>query len=135
MKHFVSQFAGLAMFLVIGAAAFAESASPNQQTVTGTVTCASKIAGQYACKKGETLQSCTLECVERGSKYELVVSGNMAYLLEGNTANLDRFAGGKATVTGLVATSGNKMEVESIAKPSKMSPAQPAAVVSISAAK
>lgn len=125
MKRFVYQSISLATSLALGMAAFAESASPNQQVLTGTVSCASRITGQYACKKGETLQSCTLECVERGSKYELVVNRDVAYLLEGNTAALGRFAGGKATVSGLFAADGNRFEFMSVSKPEKLSVARP----------
>lgn len=63
--------------------------------------------------KGQTPFSCTRKCVhEEGREYVLVV-GNDIYVLNGARVELDRFAGGKATITGSV--SDGKLIVESIA--------------------
>jgi len=117
MKRNIGQFVALAMLLAtFSAAAFAESASPSEKKLTGTVTCSARVTGQYACRKGQTLQSCTLDCVQQGFKYELLVSPNVAYQLEGSSAQLEKFAGGKATVTGVVAAGESRVQVQSIAK-------------------
>jgi TATA-box binding protein (TBP) (component of TFIID and TFIIIB) len=122
MKRYVGQFISLAVLLATcGAAALAESVSASEQKLTGTVTCAARITGQYACRKGQTLQSCTLDCVQQGFKYELMVSPNLAYQLEGSSAQLERFAGGKAIVTGIVAPGENRVQVQSIANVAKRS--------------
>jgi len=56
--------------------------------------------------------SCTKECVqEEGASYVLVV-GNRVYALEGDRGELDRFAGGPATIRGRF--SGNAFLVNSV---------------------
>jgi hypothetical protein len=119
MKRSVSLI-GLAMVLAFALSAYAESASGAEQTLTGTVTCTARVSGWYGCKKGETLQSCTLECVRQGFNYELLMSGNVPVRLEGNTSVLDRFAGGKANVTGKVIVGTNRFEVESASNPTRI---------------
>jgi len=53
-------------------------------------------------QKGQTQFSCTLKCVhEEGRNYVLVV-GNDVYVLNGARVELDKFAGGRATITGNV---------------------------------
>ena len=44
--------------------------------------------------------------------------GNQPFLLQGDTNDLDRFAGGKATVNGLM--SGDNIRVGSVSKPGAM---------------
>jgi hypothetical protein len=88
--------------------------SGNSRTMTGTVSCAAKISHQYTCKRYDTLQSCTLSCVQAGSKFALVV-GDTSYLLQGDPKTLERFAGGKATVSGSVMA--DEVQVVSVTKP------------------
>lgn len=122
MKRYVGQLISLAVLLATcSATALAESASTSEQTLTGTVTCAARITRQYVCRKGQTLQSCTLDCAQQGFQYELLVSPNTAYRLDGSTAQLEKFAGGKAAVTGIVAPGENRIQVESIADVAKKS--------------
>jgi hydroxyethylthiazole kinase-like sugar kinase family protein len=59
---------------------------------------------------------CVRACVKAGSDYALVV-GAKVYTLKGNKADIDKFAGEKATVKGKV--SGNVMQATLIAKPKK----------------
>jgi hypothetical protein len=120
MKRFLSEIIGLAMLLTLAGAAWAESATGTEQTLTGTVTCASRISGRYTCHKGQTLMTCTVACVDRGSNYALLVNGNSAFLLEGDTSKLDQYAGGPATVTGQVEAGENIMMVESVTKARKL---------------
>lgn len=82
-----------------------------EQSLAGTVTCTGRITHQYSCQRNQTLQSCTLACVERGSRFVLLV-GEKPYILEGNSRNIGGYAGGKATVTGLV--SDGHIQVRSI---------------------
>jgi len=82
-----------------------------EQSLTGTVTCAARVAHQYTCQRNQTLQTCTLACVERGSEFVLMV-GNQPYILQGNRHALEHYAGGKATVTGTV--TGDRVQVRSV---------------------
>jgi hypothetical protein len=139
MKQYFGKLIGLTMLLALGSPVFAASAGGAGQTLTGTVSCAWKVAGQYSCRRGQTRMTCTLACVQQGSGYELLVNGNTGYLLAGDTSKLGRFAGGPATVTGELAPSGNRIIVESVSKAEKIMPvaleAQPAADAPIASAK
>jgi hypothetical protein len=114
------------MAVVVSSAIFAiaESANvANDQTVPntatqsfiGTVSCSGLFTHRYACGKTQTRQSCTLECVQQGSPFVLVVQ-NTPYLLEGNAHEIEHFAGGKAMVTGLAARGRIRVETISNAK-------------------
>jgi hypothetical protein len=92
----------------------AASNSGSHRTMTGTVSCAAKINHLYTCKRYDTLQSCTLSCVQAGSKFALVV-GDTSYVLQGDPKELERFAGGKATVSGSLMA--DEIEVASVANP------------------
>ena|SRR5713226_273860 len=52
-------------------------------------------------RKAVTPYGCSLKCVADGADYVLVV-GDRVYILEGHKADLDKFAGGRATVAGHV---------------------------------
>jgi hypothetical protein len=70
-------------------------------TLTGTVGC-SLCSGKHSRPKLKiyTNLSCTVHCTRNlGSSYVLVV-GNKTYTLEGDHHQLEKFAGGSATVTG-----------------------------------
>ena len=84
-----------------------------QLTVTGSISCSEKVNRRFNCKRYDTLQSCTLSCVQAGGKFVVLVK-EKPYLLKGADDTLKEFAGGKATVTG-VAT-GNEIEVTSVGK-------------------
>lgn len=88
----------------------AQSQTPGEQSLTGTVTCEGRITHRYTCQRNQTLQTCTLDCVQQGSKFVLLV-GDKPYLLEGNSHALQAYAGGKATLTG-VAVNDRVIEVE-----------------------
>ena len=76
------------------AAAFAQTA---QQTFTGVVS--DNMCGKQHMGKDKSAAQCTRQCVKAGSDYALVV-GDKVYTLKGDKAQIDKFAGEKATVTG-----------------------------------
>ena len=67
-------------------------------------------------RKAVTPFSCTLKCVHDGADYALIV-GDTVYILEGHRPELDKFAGGRATIRGQV--NGNRFTVDSVAKAEK----------------
>src|SRR5437899_8966514 len=67
-------------------------------------------------RKAVTNYGCTRQCVEDGADYALVV-GRTVYILEGHGGELDKFAGGQATIRGRV--NGNKILVDSVAAKQK----------------
>jgi hypothetical protein len=83
------------------------SSSPTPAQSLGSEKTLTGIVSDSYCKgrqlqKGQTQFSCTLKCVhEEGRNYVLVV-GNDVYVLNGPRADLDKFAGGHATITGNV---------------------------------
>src|SRR3954447_26369700 len=81
----------------------------SSQTLTGTVS--DSMCGAKHMMKDATPAKCTRECVKMGSDYALVSAGKV-YTLKGNSAQLDKFAGQSAQVTGKV--SGNTVTVDSI---------------------
>jgi hypothetical protein len=67
-------------------------------------------------RKAATPFSCTLKCVHDGADYALIV-GDTVYILEGHIPELDKFAGGCATIRGQV--NGNRIVVDSVMKAEK----------------
>jgi hypothetical protein len=94
-------------------AGFALSASlvlaQADQTITGTVTDA--MCGKKHMMQGASAAQCTRECVKSGLDYALVV-GDKIYILKGDKAAIDKFAGANVVVKGK--TSGSTVTVESI---------------------
>jgi hypothetical protein len=86
------------------------------QRLSGTVACAAQLSHEYTCRRNETRQSCVIDCVQSGSHYVLLV-GEGSFRLSGARKNLDRYAGGKAIVTGVV--KGGEIEVSSTAEGTK----------------
>jgi hypothetical protein len=95
--------------------AMAQSQTFVQQTLTGTVTCEGRVTHQYTCQRNQTQQTCTLACVERGSHFVLLV-GDKPYLLEGDRRDLEAYAGGAATVTGVAVNDHIEVQAASNAK-------------------
>ena len=93
--------------------------SGTEKTLTG-------IVSDSYCKgrqlfKGQTQFSCTLKCVhEEGRDYVLIV-GNDVYALNGLRAELDKFAGGRATITGQLSDGSLTVESVTVAKKAKPS--------------
>lgn len=69
----------------------------NDKTFTGTVS--DNMCGKQHMMKGKSAAQCTRECVKSGSDYALVV-GDKVYTLKGNKAEIDKYAGEKATIKG-----------------------------------
>jgi len=90
--------------------------SGGQAALTGSVVCAAQLSHQYNCRRNETQQSCAIDCVQSGSHYVLQV-GDEEFSLNGQTKELERYAGGKATVHGSV--TGDHVSVSSVAGASK----------------
>ncbi len=100
VKHLTFVVAIVMLASVCAMAQAAQSQAPAPQNLTGTVTCEGRITQLYTCQRNQTQQTCTLDCVQRGSRFALLV-GNQAYRLEGDSRELEIYAGGKATVTGI----------------------------------
>ena len=84
------------------------------QQLTGTVS--DSICKGHHNRKAATPFGCSIKCVREGASYVLVV-GDAVYALQGSTADLEKFAGGEATVTGHV--NGNSISVDSVTKAQK----------------
>jgi hypothetical protein len=80
------------------------------KTLTGVVS--DSMCGAKHMAKNKTPAECTRECAKAGSDYAVVV-GKEVYVLKGEQAAIDKFAGNRATVKGAV--SGNTVTVQSIA--------------------
>jgi len=91
------------------------AADSKDQTFTGTVS-DTMCGARHTMMPGLSDDQCVRACVKAGSDYALVV-GSKVYTLKGSKADIDKFAGEKATVTGKV--SGNVIQATLIAKPKK----------------
>ena len=108
----------LAILVVVGLAVFPlfGHRSPAQDRSKGTTTTLTGVISDSMCgaqhmAKDKSAAESTRECVKQGSDYALVV-GNKVYILKGNTAALDKYAGQRVTVKGTV--SGNTVNAESV---------------------
>jgi hypothetical protein len=105
----ILRFRIIAAVLVLTATMAAAQASSEQtpqavaerQRLTGAVKCAAQASGHYTCRRNQTLLTCTLACVAQGSSYVLQ-TGNTTYFLVGDERQLEKFAGGKAVLTGQI---------------------------------
>lgn len=92
----------------------------SERTLTGIVS-DSSCKGQHF-RKAQTQFSCTLKCVhEEGRDYVLIV-GSEIYVLDGPRAEIDKFAGGRATITGHL--NGSKLTVDSMTATKKAKPGE-----------
>src|SRR5579863_694793 len=103
---YLRTFSFLAGLLLTAVAALPQSA----QTLSGTVS--DTMCGAKHMMTNVTPAQCTRECVKQGSDYGLV-SGDKVYTLNGDTKQIDKYAGQSVTVTGDV--SGTTVTVRSIA--------------------
>lgn len=90
--------------------------SSGQKTLTGVVS--DSMCRAHHMTNDKSPAECTRMCVKQGLKYALV-AGNKGYTLEGHEAELDKVAGGKATVKSTV--NGETVTVESVAPATKLS--------------
>ena len=85
--------------LILGVAL---SAAQRTQTFTGTVSDA--MCGAHHMMKDATSAECTRACVKQGSDFALVSDGKV-YILKGDKAQIDKFAGEKVVVKGAMSKS------------------------------
>jgi hypothetical protein len=102
----------LKSILLVGILATGAFATDKQQSFTGIVS--DNMCGKQHMAKDKSAAQCTRECVTSGSDYALVV-GDKVYTLTGDKAQIDKFAGEKATVNGTA--KGETITVTSIAAP------------------
>jgi hypothetical protein len=100
MKNFTLVVAVVTLASALAMAQSVEWQTPGVQSLKGTVSCEARVNHLYTCQRNQTQESCTLACVEQGSRFVLLVGGT-PYLLQGDTQELRAFAGGKAIVTGI----------------------------------
>ncbi len=82
-----------------------------EQTLTGTVG-DSKCKGQTLDRKAVTLLSCTHLCTHLEGRDYVLATRDAVYVLNGHRNELDKFGGGRATITGRV--DGNTVLVDSV---------------------
>ncbi|MGA3128093.1 MAG: hypothetical protein ABSD13_15425 [Candidatus Korobacteraceae bacterium] len=111
----------VAIVALASAFAMAQSQASGEGSLTGTVTCEGRITHRYTCQRNQTLQSCTLACVQQGSRFALLV-GDKPYLIEGDSHALEAYAGGKATLTGMVAQ--DRVQVQMVSNTKHNMPGQ-----------
>jgi hypothetical protein len=87
-----------------------DQSAPATQKISGMIT-DSKCGAKHAKGSRKSPAECTRACVRGGAKYTLV-DGDKVYTLEGNEGQLDRVAGERATVEGIV--DGNIIKVASV---------------------
>ena len=97
--------------VLTAASAFAQTAAKpaTAKTLTGVVS--DSMCGAKHMAKDKSAAECTRECVKGGSDYALVVAGKV-YPLKGDKAELDKYAGQRATVKGTL--EGSNVNVQSI---------------------
>jgi hypothetical protein len=118
-----STAAVLALTAVLGTA-WARPTTPSlpaqtsgaEQTLTGTVGDA-KCKGQTLDRKNVTLLSCTHVCTNSEHRDFVLVTRDAVYVLNGHRSELDKFGGGRATITGRV--DGNTILVDSVSSVKK----------------
>ena len=93
--------------------------SGSEKTLTGMVS-DSYCKGRQL-QKAQTQFSCTLKCVHTEGRDYVLVVGNDVYVLNGPRAELDKFAGGRATITGNL--SDGTLTVEQVTTAKKILPA------------
>jgi hypothetical protein len=87
------------------------------QTLTGTVGDA-KCKGQTIDRKNITLLSCTHLCTHLEGRDYVLATRDAVYVLDGHRIELDKFGGGRATITGRV--DGNTVLVDSVSSVKKL---------------
>src|SRR5882762_9400296 len=87
-----------------------------EQTLTGTVG-DSKCKGQTIDRKAVTLLSCTYICTHSEGRDYVLATKDAVYVLNGHRSELDKFGGGRATITGRV--DGNTVLVDSVSSVKK----------------
>ena len=99
----------LAAVALLGAATMLGQTSGPQKTLTGVVS--DSMCGVNHMAKNIAPADCLRMCVKKGTKYALAV-GKDVYTLEGDEAELDKYAAQKVLLKGTV--KGQMMTVESV---------------------
>jgi ribosomal protein L19 len=81
----------------------------SSQKLTGTVT--DSMCGKKHMMQGATAAQCTRACIKSGAGYALVSDGKV-YVLKGDKAQFDKFAGANVVIEG--ETSGDTVTVKTI---------------------
>lgn len=89
------------------------SKNPDAVTVAGLIT-DNHCGARHSQASDMTAAQCAKMCVRNGSSY-LLVDGDKRYELQGKTAEIEKLAGQRATVSGSMR--GNTLEVSSISTP------------------
>ncbi len=85
-----------------------EPLAPN--VISGVVT-DSRCRAKHASDSGKNSAECTRACVRHGAKY-ILLNGGTAYVLLGNRATLDKFAGQRVRIGGVL--DGDTLRVQSV---------------------
>ena len=96
-------------FVIIAALSLTTAVAQAEQ-FRGTVT--DSMCGKQHMMKNVSAAECTRTCVKSGSDYALAV-GDKVYVLKGDKAQLDKFAGASVTLDGDL--KGNVITVKSVA--------------------
>ena len=98
------------VFIALFIAALVASAFGGAKTLTGTVS--DTMCGKKHMMPGKTDAECIRECIKAKSKYALVTPEKV-YALEGNSTQLEKFAGQQVRITGDV--TGTSIKVSKLA--------------------
>jgi hypothetical protein len=108
-RNAIPVVAAMAIFWAIALRA-QTAPSGEQKTLTGVVS--DTMCGNRHMPKDKTPAECVRQCIKMGDGFALVV-GDTVYALRGHSADLDKYAGQKVTLTGTLR--GNTVAVESVA--------------------
>jgi hypothetical protein len=88
-----------------------DSGAASTQTFAGMIT-DSRCGARHRRNSGKTSAQCARSCVRRGAHYVLV-DGEKVYALEGDPAELEKLAGERANIVGML--QGNTIKVTAVA--------------------
>jgi hypothetical protein len=88
-----------------------ESDAASGRTFAGMIT-DSRCGARHSMNSGKTSAECARSCVRNGSRY-LLVDGEVIHALEGDPAQLDKLAGERVEVVGLL--EGDTIKVKAVA--------------------
>jgi len=90
--------------------AFPSQESLSPQVISGVIT-DSRCGAKHDSGSGKNSAECTRACVRHGAKY-ILLNGGTAYVLLGDRAKLDKFAGQRVRISGVLA--GDTLRVHSV---------------------
>jgi hypothetical protein len=107
----LSTASGVALGALAPPQASATSTTSGARTYEGMVTC-SRCGARHSADFGKTAADCARICVRGGAAFALI-DGDRTYVLDGDLAELKRFAGRRARIIGIA--NGKTIKVSSIA--------------------